>query len=70
MVDGVGDGGTWCVGDEVGIARGAGEVCGNVAGLVEGALPVVVASAGKQEVVGDGVGCGGGRTRLIVVRDG
>lgn len=52
--DGVGDGWAGLVGREVLVARGAGERQGYVAGLVEEALPVVVAAAGQLEVVLDG----------------
>lgn len=52
--DGVGHRGPGFVGGEVLVARGAGEGQGYVAGLVEEALPVVVAAAGQLEVVLDG----------------
>lgn len=52
--DRVGDGWPGLVGGQVLVARGAGERQGYVAGLVEEALPVVVAAAGQLEVVLDG----------------
>lgn len=51
--DRVGDGGPGLVGGEVLVARGAGQGQGYVGGLVEQALPVVVAAAGQLEVVLD-----------------
>lgn len=51
--DRVGDGGPGLVGGEVLVARGAGQSQGYVGGLVEEALPVIVAAAGQLEVVLD-----------------